>query len=125
MTSSSEDETVLVAITAAAAVFVDDEPKRKKRKKRAVWAKPWLLERSVFGVYESLLQKMKLDDVEGYQNYLRMSEENFLELVALVRPDIEKQNTWMREAIPTEVKLAATIRFLATGRTYTDSQYEF
>lgn len=34
---------------------------------------------------------MKLNDVEGCQNYLRMSEENFLELLALVRPDIEKK----------------------------------
>lgn len=59
---------------------------------RTVLAKPWLLERSPFGVYDSLLQKMKLNDVEGYQNYLRMSEENILELIALVHPDIEKKN---------------------------------
>ena len=41
----------------------------------------------------------------------------------IVKEDIEKQNTRMRDAIP--VKLAATIRFLSTGESYTDLQHAF
>lgn len=40
----------------------------------------WLLERRVFGAFCSLLKKMKLNDIEGYKDYLRMTEENVLEI---------------------------------------------
>ena len=66
---------------------------------------------------------MKLEDQEGYKNYLRMTEENFLELLTIVKDDIEKQNMPMTDAITANVKLAATIPFLSTGASYTDLQY--
>ena len=66
---------------------------------------------------------MKLEDQEGYKNYLRMTEENFLELLTIVKDDIEKQNMPMIDAITANVKLAATIPFLSTGASYTDLQY--
>ena len=49
-----------------------------------------------------------------------MTVENFDELLSFIRADITKENTNMREAIPPEVKLAITIRFLATGNYYQD-----
>ena len=36
-----------------------------------------------------------------------------------------KKNTNMRDAIPPNVKLAATIRYLATGDSYSKLQYQF
>ena len=125
MNSDSEDETAVIAFAAASTVILHEQSKIKKRRKRKIWVTPWLLERSAFGVYDTLLQKMRLNDIEGYKNYLRMTEENFLEILALVREDIEKQNTVMRESIPADIKLAATIRYMATGKTYTESQYDF
>ena len=68
---------------------------------------------------------MKLEDQEGYKNYLRMTEENVLELLTIAKGDIDKQNTRMRDAIPASVKLAATIRFLSTGASYTVHQSTF
>ena len=69
---------------------------------------------------------MMLDDQEDCKNYLRMTEENFLELLTIVKEDIEKQNTQMRDTIPSNFKLAATIHFLSTAvSSYTDLQYVF
>ena len=38
----------------------------------------------------------------------------------MIRNDITKKDTPMREPIPPEIKLAVTIRFLATGTTFED-----
>ncbi|KOB72525.1 Uncharacterized protein OBRU01_12103, partial [Operophtera brumata] len=40
---------------------------------------------------------------------------NFDRLLKLLEPIITKQSTQLREAIPSEIKLAITLRFLATG----------
>lgn len=42
-----------------------------------------------------------------------------------VSPHIEKKNTNMREAIPSEERLAVTLRYLATGESYSSLQYQF
>jgi len=45
------------------------------------------------------------------------------ELLGLVGPFIQKQTTVMREPIPPKQRLAATLRFLATGNCYKDVSY--
>jgi hypothetical protein len=57
---------------------------------------------------------------KDYCNYLRMSEDNVMSLLEKVRPLIEKEDTVLRTAITAEERLAITIRFLATGRSYED-----
>ncbi|KAJ8959728.1 hypothetical protein NQ314_006152 [Rhamnusium bicolor] len=59
-----------------------------------------------------------LEDPESYRNHLRMSENQFEELYEKVKSKIEKQNTIMREALPSRLKLQITLRYLATGDTY-------
>ena len=54
-----------------------------------------------------------------------MSQAAFDELLDMVEGDITKENTVMRAAVPAKIKLAATLRFLATGSTYADLQYTF
>jgi hypothetical protein len=57
---------------------------------------------------------------KDYCNYLRMPEDNVMSLLEKVRPLIEKEHTVLRIAITAEERLAITIRFLATGRSYED-----
>jgi len=52
-----------------------------------------------------------------------MENHTFYELLNLVRPLIEKQNTIMRESISAEERLVATLRFLATGRSFEDFKF--
>ena len=44
-----------------------------------------------------------------------MGPENYNELLGLIKEDISKVTTHLREVIPPKIKLAITIRFLATG----------
>nr|CAH7761755.1 unnamed protein product [Callosobruchus chinensis] len=44
-----------------------------------------------------------------------MSQADFDLLISLFGPRISKQNTNYRECIPAEMRLAITLRFLATG----------
>lgn len=50
-----------------------------------------------------------------YKNFLRMDHASFQELLELIKPDIEKEDTYWREAIHAGQRLAVTLRFLATG----------
>ena len=52
-----------------------------------------------------------------------MSDENVQYLVAKVKPLIVKQDTVMRNAITPEARIAATLRFLATGRSFEDLKF--
>lgn len=52
-----------------------------------------------------------------------MGEAVLDELLALIAPKITKQDTVMRQAIPARYRLAATLRFIATGCTFQDLSY--
>jgi hypothetical protein len=71
------------------------------------------------------LQELAAEDIAGYQNFLRMYPDVFNELVNKVSPLISRQNTNMRAAIPADLRLALTLRFLATGDSYMSHQYSF
>ena len=70
------------------------------------------------GVIETLLAGLQLEDECNYKDYLRMTSENFEEIFQLIKDDIRKENTKIREPIPPRLKLAVTIRFLSTGESY-------
>lgn len=49
--------------------------------------------------------------------------DTFIFYLDLLKPRITKQDTVMRQAIPAEERLIATLRFLATGRSYEDLKF--
>ena len=71
-------------------------------------------------VDNTLVQEFQLEDEDEYKRFLRMTPDNFNELLKLNETDIQKQNTHLRDGIPAEIKLAAMFRFLATGSNYAD-----
>ena len=87
---------------------------------RTVWVKPWLTRKNKLGVDNTLVQEFQLEDEDEYKRFLRMTPDNFNELLKLNETDIQKQNTHLRDGIPAEIKLAAMLRFLATGSNYAD-----
>ena len=46
-----------------------------------------------------------------------------MELLSLVTPYIEHRNTVIRDAITSHERLTATLRYLATGRSYEDLKF--
>ena len=79
---------------------------------RKYWVRPIFQNRD-FGEHR-LIQERE-SDPEMYHKYLRMDKRTFEKLLSFVQPHILKCNTNMRESIPPKLRLAITIRYLATG----------
>jgi hypothetical protein len=74
--------------------------------------------RNTLGASNTLLVEWKSEDLDKYKNHLRMSREQFFELLSKVKPYTEKQDTNMRECISAYVKLQITLRYLAAGDSF-------
>ena len=81
--------------------------------------------RENLGSAVTLMEEFKREDKVEYGIFLRMLPEVFYELLREIEPSIRKQNTVMQDSLPPDMKLTATIRYLATGACYTDLRYLF
>ena len=88
--------------------------KRNPIKKRE-WVKPWIREREDYGAYDGLMTDLSITDPAGFQNFIRMSVNDFEQLVSKIGPLVFKQNSHRRNTIRVEERLAVTLHYLATG----------
>lgn len=51
----------------------------------------------------------------SFKNYLRMDEGHYSYLLSKVEKNIQKQNSFLREALSAKIKLEITLRYSATG----------
>lgn len=130
--SDSEEEEMIAAsllVLASGLLLTEkDQKKTHKRKPRSVWVKKWLEKRQSDGAYMKLLQELRYGEFRDdslYKHFLRMSHQNFMELLALVEPLIQKQDTRFRMAISAGERLAITLHYLATGNSFRSLQYLF
>ena len=102
-----------------------EKTKKKSRRKRSVWTRPWLSvgRRRSFGLYDQLLQELRREDKKTFRNFMRMPPEMFDELLERLRPRITKQMTFYREPLDPGMKLAITLRHLASGSKYTNMRF--
>ena len=98
---------------------------KKKKVKRLCWVKPWIRRRGEQGHYQNLIQELRLTDSASYRNYARFPPNLIDELVGRLRVHLQKTDTNWREALSPELKLLATLRYLATGDSYKSLQYAF
>ena len=66
---------------------------------------------------------LDMDDTMRYNTFVRMDHDMLKEMVDRLTPRIQKQNTNMRRALYPGLKLAITLRFLATGDSYVSLGY--
>ncbi|KAM7293088.1 hypothetical protein ISCGN_026218 [Ixodes scapularis] len=117
--------------TAAAAALVllcavdSDDEMPPTKKPRSKWTSQWLQRAHQQGAYENLMRELALEDSEAYRRWIRMDTGSFEELLARVRPLIEKRDTNFRLCVPAGERLAITLRYLATEDSQTSLQYHF
>jgi hypothetical protein len=74
-------------------------------------------------MYDQLLVELRNEDQASFINFMRMPPEMFDELAARVGPRITKQNTCYRQPIEPGLKLALTLRHLASGNKYASMKF--
>lgn len=94
----------------------------KRNVKRKRWIKDWLNKKQRYGHVE-LLKEIAITDQSDFFNYFRMNHDKYIKLSEMVQPYLKRQDTNMREALTVEEKLAVTLRYLATGRSFEDLKF--
>lgn len=80
--------------------------------------------RKLFSSRSNISVLHELDTIH-VQNFTRMSSSDFEFLINKLGSKIGKIDTNLRKAIPVQNRVALTLRFLATGDSYTSLQYLF
>ena len=95
----------------------------QRRQRRRFWVRPWILRRPELGLYHRLMVELRNEDPTCFQNFMRMPPAMFDEIVERLTPRIRKETTNMREPLEPGLKVALTLRHLASGARYRDMQY--
>ncbi|KAJ8867817.1 hypothetical protein PR048_031622 [Dryococelus australis] len=109
-----EMSTLVAADAATAASIIILRTRRQRRKRYPVVE--WLFMRN---------DEWEVNESKTYRNFFRMCPSDFQFLLAKVTAAIAKQDTNMKEAIPPPVRLAITLRFVATGKSYSSLSHLF
>ena len=106
------------AATSQIDVALQNAPVNRQRRvaqaHRTVWMRQWLCRRQLCGTYENLMVELNREDPRAYKNYMRMDIVLFSEILTRIIPHIEKERTNWREPLEPGLKLAVTLRHLAT-----------
>ena len=97
--------------------------RRRRQRNRRFWVKPWIDRRQEFGLYDQLMAELRREDQTDFINFMRMPPDMFDEVLERVGPRIAKQRTWYREPLEPGLKLAITLRHLASGSKYASLKF--
>ena len=86
---------------------------------------PWILQRQEKRCYSNLLADLIHTDILLYQNFVRMPPALFYLIEERRHHRIKRSVTNFRKPLEVGLKLAITLRHLATGETYTSLQYHW
>ena len=99
------------------------QQRQRRRRARTIWTRPWIGRRLELGLYDRLMVELRAEDPRSFHNFLRMPPAMFDELVERLSPRITKQTTNWRTPLEPGLKVAVTLRHLASGAKYSDMQY--
>ncbi len=69
------------------------------------------------------MKELRCKDTRAFKNFMRMPPKMFDEVLDKLRPCLTKQVTFMRSPLQPGLKLAITLRHLASGAKYYDMRY--
>jgi hypothetical protein len=117
MESDSEFDEAFEEAVSECVVTLSEELKDILNQRR-VWVKDWVSRRETLGASSTLFHELSVEDPLEYKRQLRMTVEQFDELLSSVEPHIAKRDTVMRNAITARQKLEVTLRYLASGDSF-------
>ncbi|KAL1254285.1 hypothetical protein QQF64_016514 [Cirrhinus molitorella] len=104
--------------------LICSEKQRQKKKNKRIWKRECLGRREQLGL--SVLQReSEMTNENGLEDLMWMTGEEFEFLLRMVGPLITKQHTKMRRAISPRDRLSVTLRFLATGKTFSSLSAQY
>ncbi|XP_018328718.1 protein ANTAGONIST OF LIKE HETEROCHROMATIN PROTEIN 1-like [Agrilus planipennis] len=98
--------------------------RKRQRRKRLHWVHPINQKREEVGLFYTLFEDLRNDERKFF-NYFRMSAGSFDELHGKLQNVLQRQNTQFRNCIQPIEMLAITLRYLASGCTFTDLHYQY
>ncbi len=98
---------------------------RRGARRRRRWMLPWLQRWTLYGQYERLMSEHEVEDIAAFKNFIRVEYAMFRELLNRLGPAISKKDTFYSMALHLLLRLAITLRFLATGDSYHSLMYGF
>lgn len=104
------------------ALYLLHAKQNKKRRQRRHWVRPWITRRPHFGLFDQLMVELRNEDQASFTNFMRMPPAMFDELLNRVGPRIAKQYT-RDDVLEPGLKLALTLRHLASGNTYASMKF--
>jgi len=78
-------------------------------KRERKWVHEVNMKRSEFGEFHHLMIQLRQDEVK-FKEYFRISNNQFEQLLSLIKDDIEKKEVNYRESISAEERLALCLR---------------
>ena len=96
--------------------------------RRYMWVRPWIMQMEDKRAYHNWayqLNELYNTDIPGFTNFMRMTLEFFEMIKARAELHLVKQATNYRAALSVGMKLAITLRYLATEESYTSLSYQF
>ena len=106
-----------------ATTTIRERQRRRRKCARKVWTRAWILRRKQFGLYDQLMVELRNEDQTEFCNFMRMPPEMFDEILIRIRHIISKKRTWYREPIEPGLKLAITLRHLASGNKFASLKF--
>lgn len=98
--------------------------KRQRERERVIWTRDWL-QRRERGAYNQLVQELRQEDEREYAKYFRMPSHKFEELLQKIQDCLFREDTMIRPSIGPNERLAVTLRFLASGETFSSLEKQF
>ena len=99
--------------------------RQRHRRRHNMSVRPWLLQREEKGAYHNIMAELYVTDIPEFTNFMRMTPEFFEMIKTRLEPRLARQATNYRFPISVGEKLALTIRYLATGESYTSLSCQF
>ena len=98
----------------------DDEKERRGK------TRSWMKRRLSYGYFNNIVTELKMEDRAGFKNMFRMSVSDFERILQYIGEEISPtvKPNGAKPILPEE-RLAITLRYLATGETFSSLEYQF